>query len=168
MPQANIKSIRADFVNPLARMLPLYRWQSQVYRMAESTPPGLAGFQPRWEVVNAVLGAQQTIQLIIDLMTDFHLLAVLGSASVNTALRGFRVHLYDKARNLRVMANRGLQFPNLGGNSAAPYFLREPYPFDLPKSQALVILQNLETASNTVQLVLYGVAKPFTGQLSNE
>lgn len=166
MQQANLKSLRTDFLNPLTRMLPLFRPQAQVYHLAEKLPPGLEGYQPRWEVVNAVLGAQQTIQVKVDIMSDFHLLAVLASASANT-VGGFRAQFYDALKQRRLQ-DRGLQFPNLGGNSAAPFFLREPYRFDLPKSQMLMILQNLEPAPNTVQLVLYGQAAPFTGTLSNE
>jgi|SRR5579864_1095693 len=167
MQQANAKSLRREFVNPLARMLPLFRYQEQVYRMAEISPPGLEGFQPRWEVINAVLGPQQTSQAKVDLMTDFHLLAVLCGATANT-VGGFRVHLYDKTRNQRIGSDRGIQFPNLAGGAGAPFFLREPYPFDLPQPQLLVTLQNMEPTNNTIQLVLYGLAAPFEGTLSNE
>jgi len=164
VPQANLKSLRPEFVNPFARFLRMPKgYQAQVYRYAEASPPGCEGYQPRWEVVNAVLGPQQTIQAKVDLMNDFHILAILASASRNT-VGGFRAHVYDKKKNRRIGPGpQGCQFPNLGGNTAAPFFLREPYAFDLPLSQVLVILQNLEPAANTVQLVLYGLAAPFTG-----
>src|SRR4029077_526387 len=160
MPQANLRSIARAYCNPLARMLPLFSYQKQVYRMAE-VPPGLRGYQPRWEVVNAVLGAQQTIQVKVEIVEDFHLLAILASATQNT-VGGFRAQLYDNTKKLR-MQERGVQFPNLGGSESGPFFLREPYRFDIPRSQMLVILQNMEAANNTVQLVLYGMAAPFTG-----
>jgi hypothetical protein len=168
MQQANVKSLRAEFLNPLARMLPLNRKQTQVYRLAEKLPPGLEGYQPRWEVANAVLGAQQTINLKIDIMSDFHLLAVLSTSGANT-VGGFRLQLYDALKKCRLQ-DRGLQFSNFGGNGAATaaFFLREPYAFDQPKSQVLAILQNLEPAPNTVQIALYGLSAPFTGRLSNE
>lgn len=163
--QANLAELRQTILNPLARMLPLFRYQEQVYHMADRNPAGLEGYQPRWEVVPAVLGAKQTINMRIDLMGDFHLLAVLGSSSVNTGgILGFRVQLYDQLKKLRLQ-DRGIQFPNFGGASGSGFWLREPYHFDLPRSQALVIIQNLESAANTVQVVLYGVAAPFMGNL---
>jgi hypothetical protein len=162
MPQANLNSITR--MNGLSRMLPLFRRQSHVYRMGEASPSGLEGYFPRWEVVNAIIAAKQTYQTTIDLMPGFHLLALLGSASVNNVgVGGFRVHLYDKSRNIRLQA-RGVQINNWGGAAKYGFFLREPYPFDLPKSQAMVDITNLEAASNTIQIVLYGVAAPFTGQ----
>ena len=166
MQQANLKSIRADFVNPYTRLIPLKGWQADVYRMAEQMPPGLEGCQPRWEVVNAVILAQQSLEVKIDIMTGFHLLAVLGSATTNT-VGGFRTQFYDAIKKRR-FHDRPVQFPQLGGAAAAPFFLREPYHFDLPRSQMLLILQNMETVTNTVQIVLYGVAAPFPGTLSNE
>lgn len=162
--QQNLKTLHGDFVHPFARMLPLFRYQSQVYRIGESGPPlGLEGYTPRWEVVNAVLGARQTVQVRVDLNNDYCLLATLGSASLNT-VGGFRVQIRDQRRKLR-LADRGLEFPCMGGNSASPYFTREPYPFGGPRPQALVILQNLEANQNTVQFVMYGVITPFEGTI---
>lgn len=166
MPAANVKTLRAAFLNPLADMLPLKQNQRQVYQFAE-IPPGLEGYQPRWEVANAVVAAQGTIQLKVDLMTDFHLLALYASASVATGLGGFRTQFYDVLKQRRLM-DRGLQFPLVGGGARGGAFLREPYRFDVPKSQLLIILQNMEVAPNTVQLALYGVAAPFPGTMSNE
>jgi hypothetical protein len=171
MQQASARSLRREFLNPLARMLPLSREQAQVYRLAEKLPPGLEGYQPRWEVVNAVLGAQKTLLAKIDLMTDFYLLAVLASSTLNT-VGGFRVQLYDTMKK-RALQDRGLQFSVWGGalgpaGPVGPFFLREPYHFDIPRSQVQLILQNLEPNPNTVQIVLYGQAAPFEGALSNE
>lgn len=165
MPQANLNTIQR--MNGLARMLPIFDRQKAMYRMGEPAPAGLEGYQPRWEVVNAIIAAQQTYQTKVDLMPDFHLLALIGSATTNTK-GGFRVQLYDVARQIRLQG-RGFQYPNFGGGGSnpgafGPFFLREPYPFDMPRSQVLVILQNMETSSNTIQIVLYGVAAPFTGR----
>lgn len=173
MPQANQKSLREEFVHPFARLLRMPLANSGlVYRYAE-VPPGLEGYQPRWEVVNAVLGAQQTIQVKVDLMRDFHLLAILASA-LHSDNGGFRAHIAHiwiddtgQPKSRRIGSDRGIKFGLLGGNTVSPFFLREPYRFDIPRSQALVILQNLELVANTVQLVLYGVAAPFTGSDTN-
>ena len=166
MQQANLKSLRAEFINPYVRMIPVKGWQADVYRMAEEIPPGLEGYQPRWEIVNGVILAQQSLQVKVDIMTDFHLMAALASATTNT-VGGFRMQFYDAIKKRR-LHDRPIQFPNVGGAAASPFFLREPYHFDLPRSQMLVILQNLESVTNTVQIALYGVAAPFQGTLSNE
>ena len=166
MRQADIRSLRREIINPYAVMIPI-RDQESVYRYADPNPPGCDGYQPRWEVVNMALGAQQTLQVRVDLMTDFHLIALLASSSVNT-VGGFRAHLYDELKQRRIGSDRGQQFPNIGGAAGAAFFLKEPYRFDLPRSQMLVMLQNLEPNPNTIQMVFYGVAAPFTGSLSNE
>lgn len=168
MQQASAKSLRAEFLNPLARLLPLRSEQEAVYRFAEKMPPGLNGYQPRWEVINAVLGAQKTVQVKVDLMTDFHLMAALAQSSANT-VGGFRLQLYD-VRKQRAFQDRPWQFSQFGGAASiiSGMFLREPYRFDLPKSQLLCVLQSLEPAPITVQIALYGASAPFTGSLSNE
>jgi len=168
MQQADLRTLRRQLINPYAQMLPLRSDQESVYRFAEPNPPGLEGYFPRWEVVSMVLGAQQSLQVRVDLMSDFHLLALLGSATVNTGLGGFRAALYDVLKKRRIGSDRGIQFPNIGGAAGSAFYMREPYQFDLPRSQVIVLLQNMEVAQNTVQLVLYGVAAPFTGRLSNE
>jgi hypothetical protein len=166
MQQANLKSLRREFVNPFSRMLPVKGLQADVYRMAENIPPGLEGYQPRFEVVNAVILALQTLEVRVDLMTDFHLLAILSSVTSNVQ-GGCRGQCFDMVKQLRLM-DRGVQFSQMGGNSSAPFFLREPYRFDQPRSQMLVLLQNMEDVTNTVQMVFYGAAAPFQGTLSNE
>lgn len=146
--------------NPLARMLPLQREQMQVYRLGEKNPPSeLKGYGPTWEVVNLVLNARATLQARVNLQRDFHLLAVLTSAT-SVVNGGFRAQFYDVRKKLR-LADRGVQQAQLGGGANSPAFLREPYRFDLPDSQVLVIAQNLETVTNTIQIVLFGFARRF-------
>lgn len=80
----------------LARMLPLRRYQAQVYRLAQKFPPGFEdGFAPIWEVASALLPARGTTQLRINFQSQFHLLAVGG---FNT-LGGFRAQLYDMKKS---------------------------------------------------------------------
>ena len=165
MQEANIKNLRKEFINPFVRMLPVAgSAQRGVYRMGDAQPPGLEGYQPRWQVLNAVLGAQQTIQTTIDLPTDFYLLALLATGSAERLPGLFRAQLYDTLKKVRLQ-DRGIRNLNLGGAGFSPFFLREPYHFDLPRSQVKVIMQNMETAANTVQLVLYGMCAPFAGTI---
>lgn len=143
----------------LARMLPLSREQRQVYKMGEKHPPGLEGYGPTWEAVNAVLAARSTLQMRVNLQRDFHLLALAASSSSNVN-GGFRAQMFDSLKRRR-FADRGVNFANIAGGAVAGFYLRDPYRFDQPDSQVLVMMQNLETVQNTVQLVLYGVALRF-------
>ncbi len=174
MPGSRPYSLSQTLLHPLARMLPLQRQQSQVYRLGERVPPsgGLAEHNPTWEAVNLVLQARGTLQARINVQRDFTLLALLATTSSNVN-GGFRAQLYDTKKQLR-MADRGVQFANIAGSqfggAANPgsFFLREPYEFDQPDSQVLVLVQNLETVTNTIQLVLYGVALRFNQQSSSQ
>src|SRR5208282_1443092 len=166
-------SLSQTLIHPLARMLPLQREQLQVYRLGERVPPsgGLADHAPTWEAVNLVLNARSTLQARVNLQRDFTLLALLASTSSNVN-GGFRAQLYDTKKQLR-LADRGVPVANIagsmgGGAIPAAVFLREPYEFDQPDSQVLVLVQNLETVTNTIQLVLYGVALRFNQQSASQ
>lgn len=162
--------------NYLARMLPLHRTQSQVYKLGQKHPPGFEdGFTPIWECATALLPGQQTTQLRINFQREFHLLALMGSAVVGGVAPGaFRAQIYDTKKQYLPdsrpgvrLAARGVIAANyFGGNaSGAPqwFFLREPHPFTEPDAQALVIIQNQNTTleSSEIQVVLYGVARRF-------
>jgi hypothetical protein len=159
-------SRRNTMQHPLARMLPLQREQMQVYRMGERLPPSgyLRDHGPTWEVVSMILAAQGTLQARVNLQRDFTLISVATSSSSLVA-GGFRAQLYDTKKQVR-LADRGVQQAMMGGQSGgagptAPFFLRDPYRFDQPDSQILVMVQNLEAVQNTIQVVLYGLALRF-------
>lgn len=153
----NPYSLKDVQINPLARMLPLREANSQVYRLGEATPPGLRGYGPTWEVISLVLAGRGTLQVRVNVQRDFHLMALTASSS---AAGGFRAQLYD-ANKKRRFADRGVNFNNLFGPTGRALFLREPYRFDQPDSSILCVVQNLDAAANTVQIVLYGVALRF-------
>ena len=160
----SIYSRRNTQRHPLARMLPKLMLQRQMYRLGEKYPPadGLEEFGPTWEVADFIIPAQSAAQARIPLQRMFTILGFSASASVNTALGGFRLQLYDTKKGVRFAA-RGPQVANIAGSaqSGAVMFLREPYQFDLPESQLLVDCRNLEAASNTIEIVIYGVALRF-------
>ena len=162
MPAAKPYSLQRTMVHPLARMTRLLHPQQQVYRLGEGAPPigEMADHAPSWEVVTMILDPQGTLQARVNLQRDYWLLAIATSASVVTALGGFRMQMYDTLKKVR-FADRGILKHNAGGNGSAPFWLRDPYQFDLPDSQLLVTLQNMETAQNTVQLALYGQVLRF-------
>lgn len=91
-------------------------------------------------------------------------MALTATSSVFTTRGGFRAQLYDMKKQLR-FADRGQLVANIAGNGGttpgAPFFLREPWQFDEPDSQVLVIVQNMETAQNSIQLVMYGQVLRF-------
>jgi hypothetical protein len=136
-------------------MLPLHRYQSQVYRLADKFPPGLGdGFSPIWEAVPFTLGPRQTQQARVNVQREFHLIAICGSSS---AAGGFRWQFYDQKKK-RKLTDRGISFNVLGAGSGWQY-LREPYPLTEKNAQLLVICQNQDSVANTVQIALYGVAR---------
>jgi hypothetical protein len=158
-------TLRHTLTHPLARMLPLFRYQVQVYRMGEKHPPcgDLKGMGPDWEAVNFVLAARDTQQARVNLQRHFTLLAI-GTTSTSNVNGGFRAQFYDTKKQLR-FADRGVMRANIGGDNGggprSPFFLREPYPFDEPDSQLLVVVQNFETVTNTIEMMFYGLAMRF-------
>ena len=148
----------------LARMLPLHRYLQQVYRLAEKFPPGLDdGYAPIWEVATFVLAGRQTQQARINVQREYHILSLAGSSS---AAGGFRANLLDvkkrppntKRAGYR-FAERGVSFANLLGAGSGPFFLREPYPMREENAQLLIQCQNQDTGANTVQIVVFGMAR---------
>jgi hypothetical protein len=146
------------FYHPLARMLPLHRYQSQVYHLAEKFPVGFEdGFTPIWEAVPFSLGARQTQQARVNVQREFHLVAIAGSSS---AAGGFRWQFYDQKKK-RKLTDRGISFNVLGTGTGGYQYLREPYPLTEKNAQVLVIVQNQDTVTNNIQIVLYGMARRF-------
>lgn len=161
MPAMRPHNLRNTLVHPLARMLPLNKYQRQVYRLGERKPPvgGMKDHAPKDEVVNCVLAPFDTTQLRVNVERDFWLISLAGSCSSNLA-GGFRVQLYDVLKKVR-LADRGVLFSNFGGGASGAFYLREPYQFDLPDSQILLVIQNMENAQNTIQVALYGQVLRF-------
>lgn len=169
MPGAKPYTLREVSQHPLARMVPLRRNQMHAYRLGERVPPSaLDGHGPIWEAASVALNARSTLQVRIPLQRDFHLLAI-GANSSSNANGGFRAQFFDKKKALR-FADRGVGFAIFGcspnaigaGTAGASWiYLREPYRFDMPDSHILMNVQNLETVSNTVQIVFYGQALRF-------
>jgi hypothetical protein len=154
--------------HPLARMLPLMRFQAQTYRTGERIPPSaLEDHAPMWEPVDFLLDPLDTLQARVNLQRDFTLLAIGATCSANDN-GGFRVQFYDLKKRYR-FADRGINFANFGGpvaqvtagNSPSLFFLREPYRFEIPDSQILLECQNFENAPNNVTVLYYGVVLRF-------
>lgn len=167
MPGIHPYSLHLTPTHPLARMLPIQREQMQVYRMGEKHPPAghLDDHAPTWECQTFILAGRGSNRVRVNLQRDFTLMALICSATVNTALGGFRAQIYDVKKELRLI-DRPMLFANIagtmgGGGNAGASFLREPYEFDEPDSQVLVIAQNMEITQNSIQIVLYGQVLRF-------
>lgn len=152
--------------HPLARMLPFrYRQQIGVYRFGQKIPPHdprLDDHGPCWEIIDVALASLGNQNVMVATQPDFTVLAVGATASVTAPTNGgFRIQFFDVLKERR-FATRPVEQANLGGEmqSPAPFFLREPYCFDLPNSQIMVSVQNLESQANTVQVTLFGMARP--------
>jgi len=137
----------------------MFDYQRQVYRLAEKQPPagGMADHAPSWETVTVVLAAQDTQQFRVNVQRDFWLLALTASSD---QVAGFRAQLYDTIKKVR-FADRGVKSPLIAGTSGGATFLRDPYHFDQPDSQILVIVQNMAAVQANVQLALYGQVLRF-------
>ena len=90
-----------------------------------------------------VLPALGTAQARVNLQRDFHWLATVGAATTITAAGGYRVQIYDTIKKLR-FADRGILKQAFSGNAGSAFWLRDPYVFDQPDSQVLVIITNME------------------------
>jgi hypothetical protein len=169
MPATHPYTLRWTSQHPLARMLPLFRYQAQVYRLGERLPPSaLIDHAPMWEHVEFKLDPMDSLQARVNLQRDFTLVSKGANCSSN-ANGGFRVHFYDLKQRYRFQ-DRGVNFGNFGGPvsgiasgtlSPAPFYLREPYRFPVPDSQILIEVQSFEEVPNTVNLVYYGQVLRF-------
>lgn len=144
--------------NQLSNLVPLRRTNQQCYQLGFRHPQGdLDGYGPIWEVISATLPAFGTRQARVNFQRDFHLLGLIGNA---TGPNGFRAQLYDVKKKRR-FADRPYGHFNFLGGQGSVFMLRRPYRFDQPNSQLLLLLQNLDTVSSTVQVVLYGSVLRF-------
>lgn len=123
---------------------------------------GLYGWRPYWYVFDLALGASQTLEGRAACPSDFQLLAITLSATVDEAghqipapTPACRVQIFDGKRKKRFSA-LGINDVNLAGTAQAPFILRRPYRFHAG-GVILLRAQNLTTVANTVQVVLYGV-----------
>src|SRR5579864_8391542 len=102
MAGVNPYSLKGVITHPLARMLPLYKYERQTYRLGETNPPSdLADFGPQWVVFDLVLGALATLQVRATLQEGFTLLGLTVSNSSNVS-GGFRAQIYDVPRQRRL------------------------------------------------------------------
>lgn len=159
MPAVKPYSLANTFTNPLARMIPFFKYQKQVYRLAEKHPPagGMVDHAPNWQTISFALAANDTQQIRVNLQRDFWLMALTASSD---AVAGFRAQMYDTIKKVR-LADRGFGNALIGGNTAGAFFLRDPYHFDQPDSQLLVIVQSFAAVASNVQIALYGQVLRF-------
>jgi len=144
--------------NQLSNLVPLRRTNQQCYQMGFRHPQGdLDGYGPIWEAISLVLPAFGTRDARVNVQRDFHLLGTIGSA---TGPNGFRAQMYDVKKRRR-FADRPFGHFNFFGGQGSVLMLRRPYRFDEKDSQLLIMVQNLDTVTSTIQIVLYGCVLRF-------
>jgi hypothetical protein len=144
--------------NQLSNLVPLRRTNQQCYQLGFRHPSGdLDGYGPMWEVVTMTLPAFGTKQARINVQRDFHILGKIGNS---TGPNGFRAAFYDVKKKRR-FADRPFGHFNMLGGQGSVFMLRRPYRFDEPNSQLLVMVQNLDSVTVTIQIVVYGCVLRF-------
>jgi hypothetical protein len=107
------------------------------------------------ELVLAPLGAagdSDDVEFLIDKQGHFDWNSIIGSGTAP-----YTIEFFDVATNRRLQ-NRPVHNATVVGSGARPFYLPEPYFFNVGQSQRVLRarLQNLSLASNTVRLALYG------------
>jgi hypothetical protein len=87
-------------------------------------------------------------------------ITVAATQSAVPFVSTYRAQTYDTRKALR-MADRGVRHANLGGTGSAASWMRDPYVFDVPDPQVLLVVQNLKNAQNEIQIVHYGQVLRF-------
>lgn len=166
--EQRIPSIRTRWA--LGVYLPRRKLASLAWVPSRREQKQLRGGRPFWHVPyppnstqpgNFVIPANQTQEARTTFTSDFLLLAVLVSSTVGGSQTnpGARIQLFHqplkKGKGRRFSAI-GLNDINAGGSAKDPFIYRRPYRIRAG-SAVLVRVQNLQNASNQVQVVLYGV-----------
>lgn len=162
MPGARAKPYALDRVlqNQLSTLLPLRRTNQQCYQPGYRHPSGdFEGYAPSWEVVTFSLPPRGTRDARVNFQRDFHLIGLTGGIG-SFGTNGFRMQMYDVKKGRRFFERLVGHF-NIAGGAGSILLLRRPYRFDLPDSQLLVQIQNLDTVQVTDQIVLYGCVLRF-------
>jgi hypothetical protein len=142
--------------------------QKDIYLLGDGSDTGLAGGVPTWVYCSFdPLGPLKTGRTRILVPDNFTLLTYFASATVLTALGGFKVNVYDATKCRRQnLTERPLNFNALAGTGSSPLFQgsakrfasqARPYAFAPSNAQALITVVNMEAANNFIQFGMYGV-----------
>lgn len=133
------------------------RWAShgipwgEISRIDPRDAESIAGHIPLWRVVNWALSGQETQEYRVSSGFDFSLASIAGDSS---QAAGFKANIYDAGRK-RVILDVPASSFNLAGAGGRPMILHRIYA--IPAYSAILIrIQNLATAGNSGQLVLFG------------
>lgn len=107
------------------------------------------------EIVLAPLGTagdSEEVEFLIDKQGHFDWNSIIGSGTTP-----YTIEFFDVATNRRLQ-NRPVHNATVVGSGARPFYLPEPYFFNVGQSQRVLRarLQNLSLVNNTVRLALYG------------
>lgn len=122
----------------------------------------LKGRRPFWNTFGeATIPASQWTELRQVVQSDFIAYAFMISNSVGGSATGnCRLQIRDippePGRKPKYLSIVGVNDNNFAGTASDPHYLRKPYRFRAGH-QIVVRIQNLQTSSNKVQLVMEGV-----------
>jgi hypothetical protein len=142
--------------------------QKDIYIYGDGSDIPFAAGTPMWVYVSFdPLGALKTGRSRILMPNNFTLLSYFASATVLTALGGFKVNVYDATKCRRQnLTERPLNFNLLAGTGSSPLFQgstkrfssgARPYSFAPDNAQVLVTIVNMEAVNNFIQFGMYGV-----------
>lgn len=142
--------------------------QKDIYMLGDGSDIPFVGGTPAWVYCSFdPLGALKTGRTRILMPTNFTLLTYFASATVLTALGGFKVNVYDATKCRRQnLTERPLNFNALAGTGSSPLFQgsakrmsspARPYSFEPNNAQVLVTIVNMEAVNNFIQFGFYGM-----------
>jgi hypothetical protein len=117
----------------------------------------LEGRQVVWYVGALTLVAGDTGRLRISVDPGFSLTMIVGQSSAGNTPDGLgaaQVQIFDTARRAR-FSSRPIVSPVVFGTAADPFILKTPYVWS-GTDPVLITIQNRQTVSNTITMVLHG------------
>jgi hypothetical protein len=110
-------------------------------------PPG----EPRWQVYELAIPAQQTQNITVNFGRRSWILALLGSFSEEA---GYKATFTDGKTRRNIFGTTRELFYNLVGTASNPAWLDTPYEMQ-PNSPLFIRVTNVATTAGTGELVLF-------------
>jgi hypothetical protein len=137
--------------------LPQRKTISDLYLPSLKEMAKLEGMQPVWYLGTLTLAAGATGRLRIAVDPGFALTMIIGTSSAANPADGLgaaQVQIFDNARRAR-FSSRPIVSPVVFGTASDPFIFPTPYVWT-GTDPVLITLQNRQTVSNTINMVLHG------------
>src|SRR6202795_1278354 len=94
--------------------------QKSVFKLGDNDDiSALYGEAPTWCYGECIVAAQDTMDTRIGCPDDFVVMAILARYTVNTALAGFRLQIYDTNRKMQLIKDRPVNVGTYAGNGTS-------------------------------------------------